>query len=148
MDNVLRGSKSSVHTNAERLNTTTYNLRFLPAWYKDRRNRREPLKHLKTEQCSVVGTTASYSRGAVFASQPVDWLTWLRISWFSSVPPGNHLLHLPSPVIHYILWATRIFISTLKVWIHHKTWLHKIFWECRLACFCAYGLKPSPVPQR
>jgi hypothetical protein len=37
----------------------------------------------------VVNTPASYSGGSGFKSPPGDQLSWLRFSWFSSVPLGK-----------------------------------------------------------
>jgi len=44
-----------------------------------------------TEHCrTVVSAPTLYLEGHGFESQTRDWLSWLRVSWFSSVTPNKH----------------------------------------------------------
>jgi hypothetical protein len=79
----------------------------------------------------VLNTPASHTRGPGFKSQPEDQLSWLRVSWFSSVPPGKYrdstlnwtttAFYIPCNssfnyrfIRYYIVWATKKVSSLLS----------------------------------
>jgi hypothetical protein len=81
----------------------------------------------------VVNSPASYLGGPRFKFRPGDRLSWLRFSWFSSVPPGKcrdstlklgHDRFLPHPFQCFIHLSS--FHSTLIVLVAEKASLNKL----------------------
>jgi hypothetical protein len=83
----------------------------------------------------VLNTPASHTRGPGFKSQPEDQLSWLRVSWFSSIPPGKYrdstlnwtttAFYIPCNssfthrfIRYYIVWATKKVSSLLWLESH------------------------------